>query len=118
MRLFAKTIKASTLNSPQKTHPDREERVGQLPSSQTDSYAAVAARRGRSDSTDLIQIKNMLKIICDNLLDIPSKPQDFLFFRDLILPISSLIAMGLSKWFSSSFVVILGHVIWRSDAFG
>ncbi len=29
----------------------------------------------------------------------------FLFFRDLILPISSLIAMGLSKWFSSSFVV-------------
>ncbi len=68
MRLFAKTIKASTLNSPQKTHPDREERVEQLPSSQTDSYAAVAARRGRSDSTDLIQIKNMLKIICDNLL--------------------------------------------------
>lgn len=68
MRLFAKTIKASTLNSPQKTHPDREERVGQLPSSQPDSYAAVAARRGRSDSTDLIQIKNMLKIICDNLL--------------------------------------------------
>ncbi len=61
MRLFAQTIKASTLNSPQKTHPDREERVGQLPSSQT-------ARRGRSDSTDLIQIKNMLKIICDNLL--------------------------------------------------
>ncbi|RXN11504.1 GTPase IMAP family member 8-like protein [Labeo rohita] len=45
MRLFAKTIKASTLNSPQKTHPDWEERVGQLPSSQTDSYATVAARR-------------------------------------------------------------------------
>ncbi|KAF4109203.1 hypothetical protein G5714_010276 [Onychostoma macrolepis] len=41
MRLFAKTIKASTLNSPQKTHPDREERAGQLPG----SYAAVAARR-------------------------------------------------------------------------
>ncbi len=37
MRLFAKSIKASTLNSPQKTHPDREER---------DSYAAVVARRG------------------------------------------------------------------------
>ncbi|KAF4107013.1 hypothetical protein G5714_013003 [Onychostoma macrolepis] len=33
MRLFAKTIKASTLNSPQKTHPDREERAGQLPGS-------------------------------------------------------------------------------------
>ncbi len=30
MRLFAKTIKASTLNNPQKTHPDREERVDQL----------------------------------------------------------------------------------------
>ncbi len=58
MRLFAKSIKASTLNT-QKTHPDREER---------DSYAAVVARRGRSDSTDLVQIQNMLKMICDNLL--------------------------------------------------
>ncbi|KAF4097555.1 hypothetical protein G5714_021563 [Onychostoma macrolepis] len=43
MRLFAKPIKALTLNSPQKTHPDREERAGQLPG----SYAAVAARRDR-----------------------------------------------------------------------
>ncbi len=58
MRLFAKSIKASTLNT-QKTHPDREER---------DSYAAVVTRRGRSDSTDLVQIQNMLKMICDNLL--------------------------------------------------
>ncbi len=58
MRLFAKSIKASTLNT-QKTHPDREE---------IDSYAAVVARRGRSDSTDLVQIQNMLKMICDNLL--------------------------------------------------
>ncbi|ROL50466.1 hypothetical protein DPX16_21033 [Anabarilius grahami] len=40
MRLFAKTIKESALKSPQKTHPDREERV-----SQTDSYAAVVAGR-------------------------------------------------------------------------
>ncbi len=29
----------------------------------------------------------------------------FLFFRDFILPISSFNDMGLSKWFSSSFVV-------------
>ncbi len=47
MRLFAKSIKASTLNT-QKTHPDREER---------DSYAVVVSRRGRSDSTDLVQIQ-------------------------------------------------------------
>lgn len=38
MRLFAKTIKESALKSPQKTHPDHEERV-----SQTDSYGAVVA---------------------------------------------------------------------------
>ncbi len=47
-----------------------------------------------------------LELLCFSIsLDIPSKPQDFLFFRDFILPISSLNAMGLSKWFSSSFVV-------------
>lgn len=63
MRLFAKTIKESSLKSPQKTHPDHEEKV-----SQTDSYAAVVAGRGRSDTSDLTQIKHMLKIICDNLL--------------------------------------------------
>ncbi len=40
-----------------------------------------------------------------HLIRIPSKPQDFLFFRDFILPISSFNAMGLSKWFSCSFVV-------------
>ncbi|KAF4097102.1 hypothetical protein G5714_021110 [Onychostoma macrolepis] len=49
MRLFAKTIKASTLNSPQKTHPDREERAGQLPG----SYAAVVARRDEQLNTEI-----------------------------------------------------------------
>lgn len=63
MRLFAKTIKESALKSPQITHPDREERV-----SQTDSYAAIVAGRGRTDTSDLVQIKHMLKMICDNLL--------------------------------------------------
>ncbi|KAJ8009546.1 hypothetical protein DPEC_G00090010 [Dallia pectoralis] len=63
MRLFARTIKESALKPPQKTHNECEERVRQ-----TDSYAAIGARTGRSDSTDLSQIRHMLKIICDNML--------------------------------------------------
>lgn len=65
MRLFAKSIKETALRPPPKTLGDHEERVRVL---QSDSYAAVAAGRARTDSRDLIQIKNMLKMICDNLL--------------------------------------------------
>ncbi|KAJ8008648.1 hypothetical protein DPEC_G00107050 [Dallia pectoralis] len=63
MRLFARTIKESALKPPQKTHNECEERVRQ-----TDSYTAIGARTGRSNSTDLSQIRHMLKIICDNML--------------------------------------------------
>ncbi len=46
------------------------------------------------------------ELLCFSIsLDIPSKPQDFNFLRDLIVPISSFNEMGLSKWFSCSFVV-------------
>ncbi|KAL1276964.1 hypothetical protein QQF64_023637 [Cirrhinus molitorella] len=46
MRLFAKTIKETVLKPPQKTFSDHDERVRQLPISQSDSYAAVVAGRG------------------------------------------------------------------------
>ncbi len=44
-----------------------------------------------------------LELLCFSIsLDIPSKPQDFKIFKDLILPISSFNDMGLSKCFSHS----------------